>query len=79
MSKDGGGYGDSRADSQGSRLRNLETKLVEANTIMELMAKALEFYADEENMRSLTGLPFGRRARETMPQYEQFKKESGRE
>lgn len=30
------------------------------------LREALEFYANEENLRSLTGLPFGRRAREAL-------------
>jgi hypothetical protein len=30
------------------------------------LREALEFYADEKNMVSLTGLPFGRRAREAL-------------
>jgi hypothetical protein len=30
------------------------------------LREALEFYADEKNMVSLTGLPFGKRAREAL-------------
>jgi hypothetical protein len=34
------------------------------------LREALEFYADEKNMVSLTGLPFGRRAREALKEEE---------
>jgi hypothetical protein len=33
---------------------------------VKALEKTLEFYADEENMHSLTGLPYGRRAREIL-------------
>ena len=42
-----------------SAYEQLQAKLDEA-------VKALEFYADESNMTSLTGLPFGKRARQAL-------------
>jgi hypothetical protein len=33
---------------------------------VKVLEKTLKFYADEKNMHSLTGLPYGRRAREVL-------------
>jgi hypothetical protein len=62
------------------RIKELEAKLAEtkenamqagcdrnkAEFKLAIAVEALEFYADEKNMVSLTGLPFGRRAREAL-------------
>jgi hypothetical protein len=52
-----------------------DTRFIEYFAYQELkdmcavLAEALEYYADENTMASLTGLPYGRRARAALIKY----------
>lgn len=54
------------------RERAIADKLVKATDREQVLVEALSFYANEDSMKSLTGLPYGRRAREALAKWREM-------
>jgi hypothetical protein len=73
MNLDNPSFRTEREDAAIKRALAAESSLSEMREKLEVVTRerdryraALKFYANEDNMRTLTGLPFGRRAREAL-------------
>lgn len=54
--------------------RLLEVSLEVCEFKLDAALEVIKFYADDSNLKSLTGLPFGRRAREFLEKFKPGKK-----